>query len=174
MSDEPISPASGIDQQIAVLGGGTPREQKAAREALVAHGPAALPALTGAYRTSSGPVRYELIRVVAELQSAAAAPLLVEAVSGSDEDARFIAAEGLVGLEAEALDPLLAALAADPANAVLREGALQVFAELALSELGDTLAPVVDALSADRGEPAIVHACKAAVRALAAWRAEAA
>ena len=125
-----------------------------AREALVAAGHAALPALTGALTGSVPETRWEAAKALSELHDPASAGALVAALEDPDGSVRWIAAEALTWIGGEAMDPLLHALLTDSGSEWLRKGAHHVLSTLRHNaDLPPAVLPVLLAL--DGTAPAI-------------------
>ena len=101
---------AGIPELTAALASSNPVARKKAREALVALGGPAVPALIQLLSHRQPHVRWEAAKALGAVADPIAASALVNALDDRDGDVRWLAAEGLVALGRDALQPLLAAL----------------------------------------------------------------
>ena len=108
-ADSKNAPA-GIPELTAALATSSPVARKKAREALVALGGPAVPALIQLLSHRQPHVRWEAAKALGAVADPIAASALVNALKDRDGDVRWLAAEGLVALGRDALQPLLAAL----------------------------------------------------------------
>ena len=137
---------------IAALGSADPRVRAGAAEALSGLGSGGKPGLA-ALRTALGDevvlVRVQAARGIWKLDgdSAAAVPVLVQALQGGDDAARALAAGALGEIGPPAAGEAVPALAAALANEHL---SVHGAALLALEKMGPTAAPAVPAIAAMR------------------------
>ena len=117
---------AGIRELIAALASSSPVTRKKAREALVALGGPAVPALIQLLSHRQPHVRWEAAKALGAVADPIAASALVNALEDRDGDVRWLAAEGLVALGQDALQPLLAALMERTEKDWLCEGAHDV------------------------------------------------
>ncbi len=152
-----------IDSLITVLGSHDAVEREIAREGLVDIGHPAVAPLVRALEHRETQMRWEVTKTLAEIADPDSASALVPVLEDEDVGVRWLAAEGLIALEANALASLLSALVRRPDSTWLREGAHHVLHELKSGPLGELIAPVLQALSDPAPE---VEAPVAAARAL--------
>ncbi len=117
-----------------------------AREALLALGKPSVAPLVIALSHRDRQVRWEAAKALADLCDPSAARALVAALGDERIGVRWLAAEGLIALGNDALDPLLRALLKSGSAALLGEGAHHVLHVLAKKKGGQWLTPLVMAL----------------------------
>ncbi len=152
-----------IPSLIEALGGATRMPPWKAREALVAAGHMAVPALTEALTGRRAEMRWEAAKALSELHDPTSAGALVSALEDSNGSVRWIAAEALTWLGRDALDPLLHALLRNSGSEWLREGAHHFLS--ILRHNGDLPPEVLAVLSALEGTTPSIAVMPAAVRA---------
>ncbi len=91
-------------------------------------------------------VRWEAAKTLSDMVSPAAAPVLVRALSDESFGVRWVAAEGLVRLGRDALEPLFEALMLKPRSVYLRVGAHHVLIAARRWGDADLVEPVIAAL----------------------------
>jgi HEAT repeat protein len=144
----------GIPELVSALANRNPTARTKARKELVAVGRPAVPALIQLLSHRTQHVRWEAAKTLCEIADPLSAFALVNALDDRDGDVRWLAAEGLVALGKEGLQPLLAALLQRAQSSGLCEGARHVCQTLANKrKLGPILRPVVAALN--EPEPAV-------------------
>lgn len=119
-----------IDALVAVIPSGNGLLRQAARRALVSIGEPALPALAKALHDGDENARWEAAKALGEMAEPAAAEDLVEALEDEAFSVRWLAAEGLIALEYDSLEPLLQALEKKPDSVWLRESTHHVLKTL--------------------------------------------
>jgi len=126
-----------------------------ARKALEAMGKQAVSALVEALRDRKSPhlLRWEAAKSLGEIGAQEAAPALVEALEDQEFDVRWLAAKGLIEMNAKALRPLFQALIDRADSILLRQGAHHVLHDLAKGELRIYLAPVL--ITMEGAEPGV-------------------
>jgi hypothetical protein len=122
-----------------------------ARISLVAMGRIAVPPLVEALKNKNNLVRWETAKALGEIGDPETAPILIKALEDEEFDVRWLAAEGLIRMNINALKPLLQALENRGNSILLQEGAHHVFHDLAKGALRKYLVPVLAAL--ERLEP---------------------
>lgn len=135
--------------------------RESVRKCLVFIGQLAVPALIQALDSSHREARWEAAKALGEIGDPRAAKALVKTLGHDQFAIRWLAAEALIGLERQGLEPLLLALLHNPDSGFLRDGAHHVLHALrdADSSLREILSPLVDALEAFAGaEDVIPHA----------------
>ncbi len=138
-----------------------------ARETLLAMGTQSVPSLIRLLSHAKPHVRWEAAKVLSGIADPIAASALVNALDDPDSDVRWLAAEGLVALGRDGLEPLLAALLEQTGSCSLFEGALRVCRRLARKEgLGPILQGLLAALRRPEQETAVPAAAYAALSKL--------
>ena len=141
-----------IPSLLGRLAGGDPVARERARESLVALGKPAVPALIQLLSHRRPLARWEAAKALCGIADPLAATALVNAVDDTDNDVRWVAAEGVIALGREGLQPLLAALLERAQSPCFCEGAHHVCHALATKrELGPILRPLLAAF--DQFEP---------------------
>ena len=149
-----MNSTAGIPELIAALATSSPVARKKAREALVALGGPAVPALIQLLSHGQPHVRWEAAKALGAIADPIAASALVNALKDRDGDVRWLAAEGLAALGRDALQPLLAALMEQSDRDWLCEGAHHVCRALLKKKgLAPILRPLLAAL--DEHEPTL-------------------
>lgn len=118
-----------------------------ARTRLARLGDAAVAPVTALLGDPREQVRWEAAKTLSDMASPKAAPALVRALTDEDSfGVRWVAAEGLVKLGRDALEPLFLALMVRPRSVYLRVGAHHVL--IAARRRGDAelIEPVLEAL----------------------------
>lgn len=145
---------------------GLHREQ--ARQALIRIGRPAVVGLIRALQRPSHRIRWEAAKALGEIGDPHAADALVDALDDEDVGVRWVAADALVNLGGNALEPMLKAVISHSDDIWLREGAHRVLKVLAQRGYQPIVMPVLRAL--EDIEPAI-EAPFAAYEALLKYRA---
>lgn len=122
-----------------------------ARTALVKIGEPAVDALIKVLVMPDGHTRWEAAKALSQISSPQSVQALVQALEDEQFSVRWLAAEGLVNIGQDSLEPLLRALVSHSNSVWLREGAHHVLSDLigmkSLSEsLSKQIAPVLAAL----------------------------
>jgi HEAT repeat protein len=159
--------ATSVSVLVTALGSESITIRRQARERLVAMGTAALDPLLKALCEPNDLMRWEAVKALSSMHEPAAAPALVTALGDERSGTRWVAAEGLIALGRDGLEPLLRALT-KPSNAFwLGEGARHVLHELAKRpSCRAVVLPVVEALSDFEPGVALPQAARAALIAL--------
>jgi HEAT repeat protein len=116
-----------------------------ARETLVAFGKRAVPSLIQLLSHHRPLARWEAAKVLSAIADPLAATALVNSLDDTDDDVRWVAAEGVIALGREGLPPLLAALLERSQSSWFRQGAHHVCHALANKK---GLAPILRPLLA--------------------------
>ncbi len=136
-----------VDSLIAALGSPDGLKRLDACNALVAMGRPAVSSLIQALSSPNPHVRWEAVKALGQIADPASAPALVQKMEdGARFEVRWLAAEGLIALRRDGLEPLFQALIERPDSVWLREGARHVLRVLAREGLGGLVQPVLDAL----------------------------
>ena len=155
-----------ISSLVTDLASRDPVVREDARETLVAIGAAAVGPLVQALLDAESRVRWEAAKALTRIRDPAASPALVLALGDDHFGTRWLAAEGLIALGWDALEPLLKALL-DPVNAVwLGEGAHHVLHELYRKCRAPWLLHVMTALREHEPGMAVPPAALTALRIL--------
>lgn len=146
-----MTETSGSNAEIAVylaaLGSTDYGAVQSARRALIAMGAQAIEPLWAARAQADDRTRWEITKTLAEIHDPRAADRLVQIlIEDPDPGIRWLAAEGLIGLGAAGLPPLLEALIHRSDSAWLRQEAHHVLKALAAGPLEPLLRPVLQAL----------------------------
>jgi HEAT repeat protein len=127
-------------------------ERQSAREHMVFMGSLVVPHLIKCLSDTQRQVRWEAAKALGEIADPIASTALVGALEDRDGDVRWLAAVALIAIGREGLRPLLAALIEHSDSDWLREGAHHLCHELAKTEDGQIVKPVLDALNASEPE----------------------
>jgi HEAT repeat protein len=155
-----------VHGMIEALAGTNPIDRQHAREALVAVGRPAVGRLIRLLDDSRSQVRREVVKTLAAIGDSAAAPGLVDAMEDEEVDVRWLAAQALIDLGHEALNPLLAALAYRASSPELMEGAHHVLSRLYWRDSPKVVKPVLAALDGPAPQMAVHLAAYSALNAL--------
>jgi nucleotide-binding universal stress UspA family protein len=117
-----------------------------ARRSLVAMGGQAVGPLVEALRSKNDWVRWEAAKALGQIADPAATQALLAALRDEEFDVRWLAAEGLIHIGSKVVKPLLRALIEYSDSLWMREGAHHVLHDLPLSNIKQTLKPVLSAL----------------------------
>ena len=166
MSADSNAQPNDVSGLVAELGDSNGLARQHAREALVAIGQPAVPALITALASPHAQVRWEAAKGLSEIATPEAAPGLVAALEDRDFSVRWLAAEGLVAIGHRSLEPLLAALVERGDHQWLREGAHHALKALSKRGSCEALAPVLAALEGVEPELVVPPAAKEALKAL--------
>jgi hypothetical protein len=140
-----------IEELIADLASHNDSVRVKARHSLVAMGRIAVSPMVQALKNKSNLVRWEITKALGETGDPETVPALIKALEDEEFDVRWLAAEGLIRMNINALKPLLQALENSGDSILLQEGAHHVFHDLAKGALRKFLVPVLTAL--ERLEP---------------------
>ena len=131
-----------------------PAVREKAREALVATGTPAVPSLIQLLSHRKTHVRWEAAKALCGIADPIAATALVNALDDTDDDVRWLAAEGVTALGRDGLQPLLTAMLERAQSCSFCEGAHHVCHALATRRrLAPILRPVLAALG--QAEPEV-------------------
>jgi len=139
--------------------------RQSAREKLVSMGRGVVPYLEDLIKHPDTTLRWEAIKALGRIADPGSAPLLIYALYDKDEDVRWVAAEGLIAIGANAMKSLLDELIKNPESFFLRKGAHHYFA--VLREYGE-YPELIDLITALHGPDAKIHTPVAAVNMLKA------
>jgi HEAT repeat protein len=123
------------------------RCQKARRK-LVEMGSVVVPRLVQELSNKKYQVRWEVTKALGQIADKSSAEALVKALEEDREfDVRWLAAEALIHIGTDALEPLLSALADHGNKSIsLRNGAHHVMHDMQLGDLRKTMLPVMKAV----------------------------
>jgi HEAT repeat protein len=119
-----------IRAHLAKLGEWNEKARSRAREEIIRLGPVAVPALIKTLSSKKPLIRWESAEILRVLRDDRAARALVHALTDSQHQVRWVAAEALVELGRSCLGSLYDALVNDGGSADLRSGARFVLYEL--------------------------------------------
>jgi HEAT repeat protein len=160
----------GIPELVRSLANRDATSREKARKSLVAIGRRAVPSLIPLLSHRKPHVRWEAAKTLCGIADPLSAFALVGALDDRNGDVRWLAAEGLVALGQDGLQPLLAAMLERVQSRWFREGAHHVCQTLAgKRKLGPILRPVLAALNEPEpavAAPAAAYAALARLRAL--------
>ena len=149
-----MSDQSTIRNYIATLTSHDVLARDQARQALVEIGPASVEALIGVLTNPNDMARWEAAKALGQLQHPSAVAALIKTLEDPVFAVRWLAAQALIEIGLPSAAPLLRALMAeDWDNIWLRQGAHHVLRSMVSGNLGQVLAPVVQALEGP--EPAL-------------------
>lgn len=128
------------------------------RKCLVSIGQLAIPALIQALDSNNRDTRWEATKALGEIGNPCVAEALVGILSRDQFAIRWLAAEGLISIGKQGLEPLLLALLHDPDSGFLRDGTHHVLNAVrdADASLWGILTPLIDALDTLRGTGDII------------------
>jgi hypothetical protein len=130
MTENQSNKAPDIEKLIADLSSSDREERENARLALVSIGHPAVMPLVKQLRSPEKWTRWEAAKTLAEMRDPSAAPILVDSLTNSDPNIRWLAAEGLIALGRMSLAPLLSTLTQYSGSILLAEGAHHVLHDL--------------------------------------------
>jgi HEAT repeat protein len=138
-----------------------------ARKSLVAMGSRPVASLLKLLADPRNQVRWEAAKALSDIGDPMAASALVAALEDESFGVRWLAADGLIALEKDALPPLLEALKEDGGSLWLREGAHHVLSMLAAEHgLHDRVTPVLTALESIEPDTDVPLAAQKALQTL--------
>jgi HEAT repeat protein len=136
-----------IEQLIADLNCDEYIKCQKARRRLVEMGSVVVPRLVQELSSSKYQVRWEVTKALGQIADKSAAEALVKALEDAEFDVRWLAAEALIKVKRDALEPLLTALADHGDKSIsLRHGAHHVLHDMELGNLRSLLLPVMKAV----------------------------
>jgi len=140
-----------------------------ARRLLVAIGPKAVDELISTTRNKDQQIRWESLKALAQIGDSGAVQALIEALSDSNFDIRWIAAEGLIAIGQPALVPLLRALKSHADSLALLEGAHHILHDIKKDGCQFVLRPVLEALEDSEPSLEVPFAANKAIAWLEKW-----
>ena len=144
-----------------------PTTRAKARAALVTLGKSAVPTLVQLLSYRKAHIRWEAAKALGEVADPGAATAMVRALEDEDWDVRWLAAEGLIALGQDSLQPLLTVLIGRADSDWLAEGAHHVCHALAGNrKLGPILRPLLAAFTESEPEAAVPLAAYVALSKL--------
>jgi HEAT repeat protein len=117
-----------------------------ARKSLVDIGHAAVGPLAEAMASNREWLRWEAAKALAQIGDPLATQALIKALQDKLFDVRWLAAEGLIHIGGEAVEPLLKALVEHPDSPWMREGVHHILHELPENSIKEWVNPVLHAL----------------------------
>lgn len=100
--------------------------RETARARLVEMGGAAVEYLSDLVEKKNDVARWEAVKALSEIGKPSSVPVLIRALYDGDEEIRWIAAEGLIAIGRDAVEPLLRELLTNPRSFKLKKGAHHV------------------------------------------------
>lgn len=154
---------------VRALAGDQPLPAREARNALIALGALACPALVEATRQPDTNIRLGAFKVLAKTATPDCAPALIEALKDPDGGVRYLAAEALVSAGPGVIPQLLAALMRDSGSAWLKDGARHVLQALRQHPdcREEVLAPVCRSLNGSSSDVSLMTVVSDALRQMA-------
>jgi HEAT repeat protein len=138
-----------------------------ARRKLVAMGSVVVPRLVQELSNSKYQVRWEVTKALGQIADKSSAEALVAALEDKEFDVRWLAAEALINIGRDALEPLLLALADHGNKSIsLRHGAHHVLHDMKLGNLQRRLLPVMKAVEDSEPYSEILVIAEEAIDAL--------
>jgi hypothetical protein len=128
-------PVEKIERLIDAFSNKDGGKRRKARMALVAIGKVAVPYLVKAMRHRKAEVRWQTIKALGAIGDPRSGPDMVSALTDKNFEIRWLAAEGLIALKTDALEPLLRAVSKTPDSWELRQGVHHVLHALERSHL---------------------------------------
>ena len=125
-----ISEDSELQQLIKALGSNNGLEREKARKTLVAKGKDSLDYLMELLSHPRHICRWEAVKTMEEIGDPDSIPMFIQALEDDKSDVRWIAAEGLIRLGFQSIEPLLKALIEKSDSVFILEGAHHVFFDL--------------------------------------------
>ncbi len=117
-----------------------------ARNLLVKQGPANLPYFGMLLHTDNRLLRWETAKVIEEIADEASVPLFLDLLEDSDDDIRWIAAEGLIRIGKKSIRPLLGKLILKGDSFFMKVGAHHILKSLSHGKERERLMPLLRAL----------------------------
>lgn len=105
-------------------------ERKEAREQLVKHGRKAIRFMENEHKNENIIYRWEILKTLQQISDSSSIPIFINALEDEESDIRWVAAEGLINLGPETIEPLLKALVKNSESVFLSAGAHHVFHDL--------------------------------------------
>jgi hypothetical protein len=161
-------PGSRVAELIAQLSSPRAATRERARQGLVALGRPAVEPLVASLATANEQGQLEATKALTEIADPSAIPALARLLEADYHEIRWVAAEGLVNIGADAVEPLLIALIDGAARHTILDGAYHVLHAFARRASEPIFDPVLEAI---RGPEPAVNAPLAAENALISWRA---
>jgi HEAT repeat protein len=168
----PVADQDRIEALVAKLHSDDGLERQQARQSLVDIGEPAIDPLTKLLGSDEEFVPWEAAKALSQIRTPQAAEILVDTLTHDEANVRWLAAEGLISLERNGLEPLLQALISHSDSVRLRENAHHVIQDLVnqrrvSGELREQLESVLAAL---QGVEPVVETPLAAEKALRVLR----
>jgi HEAT repeat protein len=163
-----LQTASHVAELIQQLSARNVATREHARQTLVGIGPLAVADLTRATRTADMVGRLEACKALAEIAHEAAIPALIRCLEDSHQDVRWVAAEGLLNIGSEAVEPLLLALIDRAASFTILESANHLLHGFARRSTEPIFDPLIATLKSSEPGAAVPPAAE---DVLVKWRA---
>jgi HEAT repeat protein len=137
-----------------------------ARNSLIKIGSAAVAALVEALASKEVLKRWESIKALSRIGDPEALNSLVVAMDDKVFDVRWVAAEGLITIGNQSVEPLLDLIIKQPDSIRLREGVHHVLYALNKEQPNELLKPVIDALESSEAPLQVPWAAEKALKSL--------
>jgi HEAT repeat protein len=142
-------------------------ECQKARRKLVEMGSVVVPRLVQELSNEKYWVRWEVTKALGQIADKSSAEVLVKALEDKEFDVRWLAAEALINIGQDALEPLLIALADHGDKSIsLRHGAHHVLHDMKLGNFRSSLLPVMKAVEDSEPYSEVLLVAKEALDAL--------
>jgi len=136
-----------IDELLEMLCSDDGLKRKEARKLLVESGKTVLPSVIELLDRPKHAHRWEAIKVIAEMHSPEAIPVLLEALTDDSGDIRWIASEGLIHTGHYSVKPLLELILEKHDSVFVLTGAHHIFNELKIKKSLPENFPAVELLN---------------------------
>jgi HEAT repeat protein len=136
------------------------------RNSLIKIGSEAVPVLVEALVSKEVLKRWEAIKALSRIGDPLALNSLVVAMDDKVFDVRWVAAEGLIAIGNQSVEPLLDLIIKQPDSIRLREGVHHVLYALNKEQPNEILKPVIDALESPEASLQIPWAAEKALKSL--------
>jgi HEAT repeat protein len=136
------------------------------RNSLIKIGSEAVPMLVEALASKENLKRWESIKALSQIGDSAALNSLVSAMDDKVFDVRWVAAEGLIAIGNQSIEPLLDLILNHPDSVRLREGVHHVLYALNKEQPNEILKPVIDALEATEASLQVPWVAEKALKSL--------
>jgi len=118
-----------IQELIDALGSKNGMERKEARKKLVKKGREVVDYLKSEHQDPNVVYRREVMKTLQQIGDSSSIPIFIQALEDEESEIRWIAAEGLISLGTESIEPLLKALVKNSESIFVCSGAHHVFHE---------------------------------------------
>ena len=105
-------------------------ERKEAREQLVKYGRKVIGFMENEHKNENIIYRREILKTLQQISDSSSIPIFIEALEDEESDIRWVAAEGLIKIGPESIEPLLKALVKNSESVFLCAGAHHILYDL--------------------------------------------